>query len=104
MHDKIQLVSLLFALFGVFLVWFFSPDMKYSEFQDCSGLVTFSGKITKTFFSSSGNYIGIIEGNSHVMTVLNESFRKGDLVKIYGRASVLSGQCWVFPDSVAKNA
>jgi hypothetical protein len=107
-EKKLMKISFCFAIFGVLLVYFFSPEQKYEEksisklAKECSGFVKFSGAITKTFFTKKGKSVAVVsEGGAGVMVLLNnEIVFIGDKITVLGRANEYSKQCWVFPERV----
>ncbi|MEM0372344.1 MAG: hypothetical protein QXO69_00660 [archaeon] len=104
MQKAVQLFSLVFALIGVFLAYAFAPDQQYEPFEKCEGQVKAHGTIVKAFFSSKGNYVGVLKTRGiTAMVIIDYSFSKGDNVTVYARASNYSGQCWLFPDSVVRD-
>ena len=95
------------CLIAILLVFLFSPGNKYSELSlknavsSCEGLVKFDAPLSKVFYSSKGNRIGVIGNSSELMVLLNDyDAEQGDWVLVKGRASPYSGACWVFPDAV----
>lgn len=104
MEKKIQTIALLFAFIGVIMAYAFAPEQQYAQFERCDGLVKAHGTLIKTFFSSKGNYIGVLKTNNAApMVLIDYSFSRGDNVTVYARASNFSGQCWLFPDSVVRD-
>jgi len=100
-------ISLFLAIFGLFLVYFFSPTQQAKTTiqevrRDCSGPVAIEGTIVKVSFSSDGNTIAELRQNaSKIMVFLRDGFvEEGSNLSIFGKASKFSNQCWIFPDRV----
>jgi hypothetical protein len=101
-------LSLLLALFGLVLIYFFSPDQQNTATsikevrKSCSGPVSLEGTISKIFYSSAGKLVGELKQNTSSITVfLGDSFvEEGSNISVQGKASKFSNQCWIFPERV----
>lgn len=105
---KVILSSFAFSVLGLFLVYAFSPEMKYEDksifevIEECNGLYKTEGRLAKTFYSKKGNFIGVLGEEKYTLMVMldNNSYFAGDMILVKGRASRLSKTCWFFPDAV----
>ena len=114
MNEKFIIkISFLCAVFGLLLVYGFSPELRYesrtlqqlneNNNSACEGFVKAQGLLVKTFYSQKGNFIGMLkENNNSAFVLLNENnfLFEGDLISVNAKASLYNKQCWLFPDSV----
>jgi len=104
----LQKLSFTLAVFGLILIYLFSPTQQsvkktIAEIQkDCSGLVSIEGTIGRISYSSNGNLIAeLYQNRSKIMVFLkDESVQEGDNLSVFGKANRFSNQCWIFPERV----
>ena len=109
MNEKPLLyTSLIFSLFGLVLIYSFSPDTAYRDAgirelaETCEGYASVSGVLTKTFYSKNNNYLGELSQNrSQIMVMLRDAaVVSGDRIRVRGQLSKFSGTCWLFAERV----
>jgi len=101
-------ISFLLAIFGLLLIYGFSPNQEQTKKsiseirRDCSGLVTVQGTIGNISYSSTGNLIAQLSQNKSKISLFlkDSSIEEGSNVSVFGRASKFSNQCWIFPERV----
>jgi len=101
-------VSFILAVFGLLLIYLFSPSQSQAKSsipeirRDCSGSVAVQGTIGNISYSSNGNLIAQLSQNkSKILLFLkDDSIEEGSNIYVFGKASKFSNQCWIFPERV----
>ena len=105
----IRNLSFILAVFGLILIYSFSPSSDYvkktvySLQKNCFGPVSLEGELGSVSYSENGFTAQLTQNKSKVMVFFRDFMpEKGDNVSISGKANKFSNQCWVFADRVER--